>query len=61
MSQRMQADVSTRIAALHNHISSVNSTHNLAMDLAKGDHVTSPTGCVTESSKEGRKKKGVSL
>ena len=61
MSQRMQADVSARMVALHNHISSVGSTHNLATGLAKDDHVTSPTGHVTctEGTKDERKKKGV--
>ena len=61
MNQRMQADVSTRMAALHNHISSVSSTHNLAADSAKDDHVTSPACHVTsiEASEDERKKKGV--
>ena len=47
MGQRVQADMSTRIAALHNHISS---THNLAAESVKEkDHVTSPKGHMTGS------------
>ena len=50
MGQRVQADVSTRIAALHNHISSVSSTQNLAAESVKEkDHVASPKGHLTSS------------
>ena len=50
MSQHVQADVSARMAALHNHISSVGSTHALASgSVNDGDHVTSPRGHVTMS------------
>ena len=61
MSHRMQTDMSARITALHDHISSVSSTHNLAADLVKkDDHVTSPINHVT-STEEERKMKEVCL
>ena len=61
MSHRMQADMSARITALHDHISSVSSTHNLAADsVKKDDHVTSPINHVTSTEKE-RKLKEVYL
>ena len=57
MSHRMQADMSARITALHDHISSVSSTHNLTAGSAKkDDHVTSPTDHVTSIEEEGKKK-----
>ena len=61
MSQRMQADMSARITALHDHINSVSSTHNLDAGSAKDDHVTSPTDHVTSTDGTGeeRKRKGV--
>ena len=54
MSQRLQEDMSARVAALHNYISSVDVS-------AKDDHVTSLMGhvTITEGSKEGKKKKDV--
>jgi hypothetical protein len=54
----MQADVSARIAALHDHISSVSSTHNLAAGSARDDHVTDHVTSTVDAEEE---KKGVCL
>ena len=61
MNQRMQADVSARLTALHNHINSVSSTHKLAVDSAKEDcDSTSPSHVTrTQSDKQGERKKVV--
>ena len=61
MNQRMQADVSARLTALHNHINSVSSTHKLAVDSAKENREsTSPSQMTrTKNDKEGERKKVV--
>lgn len=58
--QRMQADVSARLTALHNHINSVSSTHKLAGDSAKEDceSATSPSHVTrTKNDEQGEGKK----
>lgn len=57
MSQRMQADMSARMTALHDHISSVSSTHQPATG---PDHMTALVAHVTSTdSTEDEKKKEV--
>lgn len=61
MNQRMQADVSARLTALHNHINSVSSTHKLAVDSMKEDRDSKSPSYVTKikNDKQGEGKKVV--